>query len=78
MRLALRCQIAKQFSGLNLFSLSNNKIYRLKTRGVFYCNKHNAVEFIVLLKRNLPSKNVQLRQYLVEKQSFIYIFVSTS
>ena len=43
-RLALRCQIAKQLSGLNLFSLSNNKIYRLKTSGVFYCNKHNAVE----------------------------------
>ena len=33
--LALRSQIAKQISGLNLFSLSNNKLYRLKKSGVF-------------------------------------------
>ena len=55
-KLALRCQIAKKFSGLNLFLLSNNKICRLKTRGVFYCNKYNAIKFIMLLKGNLPLK----------------------
>ena len=55
-KLALGLQIAKQFSGLNLFSLSNNKNYRLKTSGVFYCNKHNAVELVMLLKGNLLLK----------------------
>ena len=34
-KLALGWQIAKQFSGLDLFSLRNNKNYRLKTSGVF-------------------------------------------
>ena len=28
-------QIAKQLSGISLFSLSNNKYYRLKKSGVF-------------------------------------------
>ena len=55
-KLALGWQIAKHFSGLNLFSLSSNKNYRLKTSGVFYCNKHNAVESIMLLKGNLHLK----------------------
>ena len=31
-QLALGCQIAKQLSGLNSFSLSSNKNYRLKAR----------------------------------------------
>ena len=52
-KLALGWQIAKKFSRLNHFLLSNNKNYRLKTSGVFYCNKHNVVEFIMLLKGNL-------------------------
>ena len=34
-QLSLGCQIAKQFSGLNPFSLSNNKNYRLKKNWVF-------------------------------------------
>ena len=34
-QLALGWQIAKQLSGFNLFSLSNNKNYRLKKKGVF-------------------------------------------
>ena len=34
-QLALAWQIAKQLSGLNPFSLSNNKNYRLKKNGVF-------------------------------------------
>ena len=34
-QLALGCQIAKQLSGLNPFSLSNNKKYRLRKSGVF-------------------------------------------
>ena len=34
-QLALGQQLAKQVLGLNLFSLSNNKNYRLKKRGVF-------------------------------------------
>ena len=34
-QLALGWQIAKQLSALNLFSLSNNKNYRLKKSGVF-------------------------------------------
>ena len=34
-QLALGWQIAKQLSGLNPFSLSNNKNYRLKKSGVF-------------------------------------------
>ena len=55
-KLALRWQIAKQILGLNLFSLNNNENYGLKTGGVFYCNKHNAIEFIMLLKGNLPLK----------------------
>ena len=50
-KLALGWQIAEQFSGLNLFLLSNNKNYRLKTSEDFYCNK-----FIMLLKGNLPLK----------------------
>ena len=35
-QLALRWQFAKQVSGLNYFSLSNNKNYRLKKSGVFH------------------------------------------
>ena len=74
-KLSLEWQIAKQFSGLNFFSLSNNKNYGLKMSGVFYCNKHNAVEFIILLKGNLPQKmysegNILLRNDL----SFIFEF----
>ena len=34
-QLALKWQIAKQLSGFNLLSLSNNKNYRLKESGVF-------------------------------------------
>ena len=34
-QLSLGCQIAKQLSGLNPFSLSNNKNYRLKKNWVF-------------------------------------------
>ena len=34
-QLALKWQIAKQLSGFNPFSLSNNKNYRLKKSGVF-------------------------------------------
>ena len=34
-QLVLQWQIAKQLSGLNLLSLSNNKSYRLKKGGVF-------------------------------------------
>ena len=34
-QLALAWQIAKQLSGLNPLSLSNNKNYRLKKNGVF-------------------------------------------
>ena len=34
-QLALRWQFAKQLSGLNSLSLSNNKNYRLKKSGVF-------------------------------------------
>ena len=74
-KLSLEWQIAKQFSGLNFFSLSNNKNYGLKMSGVFYCNKHNAVEFIILLKGNLLQKmysegNILLRNDL----SFIFEF----
>ena len=36
-QLALGWQIAKQLSGLNLLSLSNNRNYRLKKSGVFFC-----------------------------------------
>ena len=42
-QLAFGWQIAKQLSGLNLFSFCNNKNYRLKKSGVFHlflCNKH--------------------------------------
>ena len=35
-QLALRWQITKQLRGLNLFSLSNNKNYRLKKSEVFH------------------------------------------
>ena len=35
-QLALGWQVAKQLSGLNLFSLSNNGNYRLKKSGVFH------------------------------------------
>ena len=34
-QLALTWQIAKQLSGLNLLSLTNNKNYSLKKNGVF-------------------------------------------
>ena len=34
-QLALAWQIAKQLSGLNSLSLSNNKIYSLKKNGIF-------------------------------------------
>ena len=34
-QLALGWQIAEQLSGLKLFSVSNNKNYRLKKSGVF-------------------------------------------
>ena len=36
---ALEWQTAKQISGLNLLSLSNNKNYRLKKVDFFLCNK---------------------------------------
>ena len=36
MQLALGWQISKQLLGLNFLSLSNNKNYRLKKRGVFH------------------------------------------
>ena len=39
-QLALEEQIAQQLSGLNLFSLSNNKKYRVKVE-FFLCNKRN-------------------------------------
>ena len=38
-QLAPVCQIDKQLSGLNLYSLSNNENHRLKKSGVFLCNK---------------------------------------
>ena len=38
-QLALGWQIAKQRSGLNALSISNNKNYILKKKGVFLCNK---------------------------------------
>ena len=38
-QLALRWQVSKPLLGLNLFSLGNNKKYRLKKSGVFLCNK---------------------------------------
>ena len=38
-QLALRWQIAKQFSELNPLSLRNNNNCRLKKSGVFLCNK---------------------------------------
>ena len=39
MQLALVWQFTKQLSGLNPFSLSNNKNYRLKKSRVFLYNK---------------------------------------
>ena len=51
-QLALGWQIAKQLSGLNPFSLSNNKNYRLKKSRVFLCNKRKAA---VKLKKDLSS-----------------------
>ena len=40
-QLALKWQIAKQLSGINSLSVSNNKNYRLKKSRVFpLCNKH--------------------------------------
>ena len=38
-QLALGWQIAKQISEFNSFSLSNNKNYRLKKSGAFFCNR---------------------------------------
>ena len=38
-KLTLGWQIAKQLSGFNRLSVSNNKDYRLKKSGGFFCNK---------------------------------------
>ena len=43
-QLVLEWQIAKQLSGLNLLSLSNNENYRLKKSGVFHKKRKIAVK----------------------------------
>ena len=76
-KLALRWHIAKQFSELNLFLLSSNKNYRLKTSRAFYCNK-KCCWIHYATPRKPPSKNVQLRQYVTKKWFFICSCVSNS
>ena len=58
-QLALKWQIAKQLSGINSLSVSNNKNYRLKKSRVFpLCNKHKtAVRPTILTKIQLPQKH---------------------
>ena len=48
-KLALGWQIAKQLSGLNTLSLSNNKNYRLKKNAFFLCNK-----LTIAFKQTMP------------------------
>ena len=48
MKLAFGWQVAKELSGLNSLSLSNNKNYRLRKSGGFLCNKRKkAVKFTI-------------------------------
>ena len=58
-QLALKWQIAKQLSGINSLSVSNNKNYRLKKSRVFpLCNKHKtAVRPTIHTKIQLPQKH---------------------
>ena len=55
--LALRCQIAKQLSGLNPLSLSNNKIYRLKKSGILPCDKRKIAVKPTIHQMQLPQKH---------------------
>ena len=47
-KLALGWQIAKQLSGFNRLSISNNNNYRLKKSGGFFCN-----EFKIAIKSTI-------------------------
>ena len=55
-QLALGWQIAKKLSGLNLFSLSNNKNYRLKKSEVFLCNKRKIAVKQIIYHNSAVSK----------------------
>ena len=46
---------------------------RLRTSGVFYCNKHNAVEFIMLFTGNFPLKSYSYNN-IFPRNDLSYIF----
>ena len=58
-QLALGWQIAKQLSGLNPLSLSNNKNYRLKKVKLFLCNKCK-----IAVKRTIHQNSVASKAIL--------------
>ena len=47
---------AKQLSGLNSLSLSNNKNYRLKKSGAFFCNKRKIAVKTTMQQNSAVSK----------------------
>ena len=51
-QLALGLQIAKELSGLNPLSLSNNKNFTLKKNGIFFCNIRK-IAFKLTIHQNL-------------------------
>ena len=56
-QLALKWQIAKQLSGLDPLSVSNNKNYRLKKSRVFpLCNKHKTAVRPTIQQNSAASK----------------------
>ena len=60
-QLAFGWQIAKQLSGLDPISLSNNKNYRQRKMEFFLCNKHK-----IVLKPNMH-QNSAVSKALLEK-----------
>ena len=61
-QLALAWQIAKQLSGLNPLSLSNNENYTLKKNEVFLCNKRK-IAFKPIIRQNLAVSKTFLEKF---------------
>ena len=74
-QLALKWQIAKQLSGLNSLSVSNNKNCRLKKSRVFpLCNKYKTAVRPTIHHNSAASKALLEKFQFVSSQLPVYIF----
>ena len=74
-QIALKWQIAKQLSGLNSLSVSNNKNCRLKKSRVFpLCNKYKTTVRPTIHHNSAASKALLEKFQFVSSQLPVYIF----